>query len=82
MAGRKSPTVATPTDPIKNFMVGELTYDATNPEDYLMRLQAKAQTNPAKVTETERYQGMVAQRALNEKQKQNAAINPFATQDQ
>lgn len=79
---RKPPTVATPEAPVKNFMVWELTYDANDPEDYLLRLQAKAQTNPAKVTETERYQGMVAQRALNEKQKQNAAINPFATQDQ
>jgi hypothetical protein len=82
MARRKSPTVATPTDPIKNFMVGELTYDATNPEDYLMRLQAKAQTNPAKVTETERYQGMVAQKALSELQKSKVVANPFATQDE
>lgn len=52
---RKPPTVATPEDPVKNFNVGSLVYDETNPEDYLLKLKAKTATGKSP-TEQEIYQ--------------------------
>jgi|CXWK01.1.fsa_nt_gi hypothetical protein len=49
------PTVATPEDPVKNFNVGALVYDETNPEDYLLKLKAKTATGKSP-TEQEIYQ--------------------------
>lgn len=42
MAGRKAPTVATPSNPVVNTqVVANLAYDPSDPEDYLMRAKAK-----------------------------------------
>lgn len=76
-AKRKLPTVATPEDPVKNFNVGALVYDETNPEDYLLKLKAKTATGKSP-TEQEIYQWYVAERAFANMQKANLATDPFA----
>lgn len=76
-ARRKSPTVATPEDPVKNFNVGALVYDETNPEDYLLKLKAKTATGKSP-TEQEIYQWYVAEKAFADMQKAKVATDPFA----
>jgi len=76
-AKRKMPTVATPEDPVKNFNVGALVYDETNPEDYLLKLKAKTATGKSP-TEQEIYQWYVAEKAFADMQKAKVATDPFA----
>lgn len=76
-AKRKLPTVATPEDPVKNFNVGALVYDETNPEDYLLKLKAKTATGKSP-TEQEIYQWYVAEKALSNMQKDKISTDPFA----
>ena len=76
-AKRKLPTVATPEDPVKNFNVGALVYDETNPEDYLLKLKAKTATGKSP-TEQEIYQWYIAEKAFADMQKANVATDPFA----
>ena len=77
---RNAPTVATPNSPvISKTYTNDLTYDPTNPEDYLMKLTARTNTSGKKPTEWEYYNGMLAQKALNSKQ-QADWTNPMQTQ--
>lgn len=76
-AKRKMPTVATPEDPVKNFNVGALVYDETNPEDYLLKLKAKTATGKSP-TEQEIYQWYIAEKAFADMQKAKVATDPFA----
>ena len=75
MAGRKAPTVATPSNPVINTqVVSNLAYDPNDPEDFLLRTQAKAQSG-GKLSEQEYYDALRAQKAL---QSMQINTDPFA----
>jgi len=76
--GRLAPTVATPKQPvISKTLDTSLTYDPADPQDYLMRLQAKTTTGKIP-TETEYYNALKAQNDL--KAKQETQVNPLQSQ--
>lgn len=75
---RNKPTVATPSQPvISKTMNNSLAYDPNDPEDYLMKLQARSVTGKTP-TEQEYYQALQAQKALQAKQTNSA--NPLQAQ--
>ena len=65
---RKDSTVATSSNPvISKTYTNDLTYDPNNPEDYLMRLNARTSTSGKAPTETEYYNAMLANKAMQAK---------------
>lgn len=75
---RNKPTVATPSQPvISKTMNNSLAYDPNDPEDYLMKLQARSVTGKTP-TEQEYYQALQAQKALQSRQTNSA--NPLQAQ--
>lgn len=75
---RKAPTVATPKQPvISKTTNNSLVYDPNDPEDYLMKLQARGITGKVP-TEQEYYQALQAQKALQARQA--SSTNPLQSQ--
>ena len=75
MAGRRAPTVATPTQPVvSKTYSNDLVYDPSNPEDFLMKLTARGNATGKKPSEQEYYNAMQAQKAL---QSQQIQANPL-----
>lgn len=76
-SSRQEPTVATPENPVvSKTMTDNLEYDPNNPEDYLMRLQSRISTTGVKPNETEYYNMLQAQKAMQQSQLQT---NPYQT---
>ena len=59
-------------------MTNDLAYDPNNPEDYLMRLSARTNTSGKAPTETEYYNAMLAQKAMQAAR--GTPTDPFAEQ--
>ena len=75
---RAKPTVATAQQPvISKTTNNSLIYDPNDPEDYLMKLQARGVTGKTP-TEQEYYQALQAQKALQARQTNSA--NPLQSQ--
>lgn len=77
---RNKPTVATPENPVRDASIQSgFEYDPNNPEDYLMKLNARIQTTGRKPSETEYYNAMLANKALSDK-KAAGLENPYEQQ--
>jgi len=75
---REKPTVATTNQPVISKTINNsLIYDTADPEDYLMKLQARSITGKIP-TEQEYYQALQAQKALQTKQA--STVNPLQVQ--
>lgn len=76
---RAAPTVATKSQPvISKTFTNNLQYDDTNPEDYLMRLNARVTATGKKPSEDEYYNALKAQQAITSKQ--SATVDPYQAQ--
>lgn len=78
---RAAPTVATKAQPvISKTFTNNLQYDDTNPEDYLMRLNARVTATGKKPSEDEYYNALKAQQAITSKKSTTAAVDPYQGQ--